>query len=42
MTAVKETYSYEDSYFLIGNPWLLIVALIIVLVFLYIFLRKRR
>lgn len=42
MTAVKETYRFDDSYFFIGDAVILNIALILVLVFIYILLMKRR
>ncbi|MGM0851155.1 MAG: hypothetical protein ACQEWI_00835 [Bacillota bacterium] len=45
MSASSETYSYEDSYFLIGNAGILIigiVVLILIIVFLSLFLKKRK
>ncbi|MFC7784021.1 MULTISPECIES: hypothetical protein [unclassified Rossellomorea] len=45
MTASSETFSYEDSYFFIGNTGILIigmVVLILVIVFISLFLMKRK
>ncbi|MGD6956624.1 hypothetical protein ACQCWA_08865 [Rossellomorea aquimaris] len=45
MTASSEIFSYDDSYFLIGNAGILIfgmVVLILIIVFLSIFLKKRK
>ncbi|MGM0863128.1 MAG: hypothetical protein ACQEWF_00455 [Bacillota bacterium] len=45
MTASSGIYSYDDSYFLIGNAGILIsglVVLILIIVFLSIFLKKRK
>ncbi len=42
MSTVKETYRIADSYFFIGDAGILMIALILVLVFIYISLMKRR
>ncbi|MGE6752750.1 hypothetical protein ACQKFO_04850 [Rossellomorea sp. NPDC071047] len=45
MTSSNEIYRYDDSYFLIGNAGILIIGmivLILIIVFLSIFLKRRK